>query len=70
MVGTSSAVGTVSSACLPLSLGADGLHSFQELLPVLLVKWGWKTLSSAGGAVVSFLPWAWANQPLGSAELV
>lgn len=51
MVVTSFGVGTVSSACLLLGLSAGGLHSFQKLSPV---RWGWKTLSAAGGAVVSF----------------
>ena len=40
MVGTSFAVEVVSSAFLPLGLSAGGLHSFQELSLVLLVRWG------------------------------
>lgn len=32
--------------CLPLGSSANGLHSFQELSPTLLVKWGPKTLHS------------------------
>ena len=51
MLGTGFALGVISSALLPLGSGAAGLHSFQELSPGLLVRWGQKTLSTVGRAV-------------------
>ena len=37
--------------CPPLSLNAAGPHSFQELLPSLLVRWSQKALTTVGGSV-------------------
>ena len=39
------------TVCHSLGVTADGPLSFQELLPVLLVRWGLKTLSTAGRAL-------------------
>lgn len=35
--------GAINFTCLPVGLSVTGPHSFQELLPVLLVRWGQKT---------------------------
>lgn len=52
-------VEVISSAFLPLGSSALGLHSFQELLLPYLVRWGWKTFSQVGGAVIHLLVYAW-----------
>ena len=64
------ALGMISSAHSPLNLSDAGMHSFQELSPVLLVKWGWNVLSTVSETVAQFLAWAWANQALGKAKLL
>ena len=56
-------------AHLPLDLSAAGSHSFQELLLAFLVRWGWKTLSTAGGAMIQLFAQTWANSALRLAKL-
>lgn len=69
MSSTGFALGQISSACPPLVSRATGLHIFQELLPALLIKWGWETLSTVSGAVTQHLAWIWANQTLSLTKL-
>lgn len=49
---------TIDSAHLFLDLSPAGLQSFHELSPALLIRWGQKMVSKAGGAV-SFLLSRW-----------
>ena len=64
------ALEAIISACPLCGLSTIGMHSFQELLPVLLVRWGQKALATAGGAVIQLLPWAWSSQALGPANQI
>lgn len=59
---------TIDSVWPFLSSSATGPHSFQELSLAFLVRWGWKTLSVVGGAVIQFFAWAWANWALEPAK--
>ena len=45
----------------PLTSPAAGWHSFQELSPILLGRWGWKVFTG-GGAAIEFIAWVWANR--------
>lgn len=69
-LGTGFALGAISSACSLLRSCTAGLHSLQELLPVLLARWGWKALSIVSGAVTQHPAWARADWALGLAELL
>lgn len=50
------ALQTISSDCLPLTLSAIGMHSFQVFLLVLLFRWGQKPQQVV--LYPSFLQWA------------
>ena len=67
---TGFALGALCSVHPPLSSSVTGPHSFQKLLQSLLVKWGWKLLSTVGNTVIQHLDWTWANQAVGWAKLL
>lgn len=63
-----STLGMIGSAHLPLGLSAVGLHSFHELLPVLLVRQDQKTLFRVGGVVI--LAWMSNTYMSGEADII
>lgn len=68
--GTGFVLGVISSAHPLLHSSIAGLHSFQVLLPAILVTCGLETLSTLGGAVTQLLAWAFANKTLGLGQLL
>ena len=62
--------GVINSAFPLLGSNITGPHSFEELLPVLLVRCGWKALSTVDGVVTLLHTLVWANRVLGQDSLL
>lgn len=58
-------LGAISSTSSPLSSRMSEVHSFQVFPPAPLVSCGQETLSTADGAMIQLLAWAWLNQAPG-----
>lgn len=64
------ALQVINSACPSLGSKTARLHSCKKLSPVLLVRWGWKALSTGSRAVNQFLVWVWTHQDIGLVKLI
>lgn len=62
MLGIDVAQQEIGSHHLPLGSRATGLHNFQDLSSAFFIRWGWKALSTASGALTQHLAWVWAKQ--------